>query len=264
MMHKLEHETAPPQVAGALHKTNNAELPAHYRGQTLLPITRKRGIDARLITLLKPDAMESTRYQRLRLAVENLKSGESAVVVGITSPVAGEGKTLTSINLAGALARNPDSRVLLIEMDLRHPAACLKDYLGLKRWSPPGVVDSVLAGVTDWEQSVSFIPEFNLYVMPSGRSTASAYEILNSVHLERLLAEARNRFDFIVVDTAPVTITTDASLIAKWLDKFLVVVASGKTSKKALEECLDLMAPDQVLGLIFNLSTNSGTDYNGY
>lgn len=219
-------------------------------------LLEKRSLNSRLVNLLRPHSVEAQRYQRLRLAVENIPR-KGGVVVAVASPSAGEGKTLTAMNLAGALAQNPASRVALIELDLRSTQGTLKDYLGARKWSPRGVVDSVVESAADsrqidWEHIAHFVPEFNLTLIPSGQKTLSPYEVLNSPQLEELINQARLRYDYIILDTPPVTLYPDTQLISRWVDQFIVLVTAGMTTRKQLAECLDLMVPEKVLGLVFN------------
>src|SRR3954471_12654963 len=80
-------------------------------------------LDPHLVTLTSPGSFAAEQYQGLRLTIERLKRTRTLQVIAVTSPATGEGKTLTAINLAGALARGAeDARVLLIDADLRRPA----------------------------------------------------------------------------------------------------------------------------------------------
>src|SRR6476646_1862531 len=80
-------------------------------------------LDPHLVTLTAPGSFAAEQYQGLRLTIERLRRGRTLQVIAVTSPAAGEGKTLTAINLAGALARGSEgARVLLIDADLRRPA----------------------------------------------------------------------------------------------------------------------------------------------
>ena len=219
-------------------------------------LLEKRSLNSRLVNLLRPHSADAQRYQRLRLAVESIPR-KNGVVVAVASPSNGEGKTLTAMNLAGSLAQNPASKVALIELDLRSTQGTLKDYLGAKKWSPRGVVDSVVEGSgsgnpLDWEQIAHFVPEFNLTLIPSGQKTQSPYEVLSSPQLEELINQARLRYHYIILDTPPVTLYPDTQLISRWVDKFIVLVTAGMTTRKQLAECLDLMVPEKVLGLVFN------------
>src|SRR3954471_23048510 len=80
-------------------------------------------LDPHLVSLTSPGSFAAEQYQGLRLTIERLRRNRTLQIVAVTSPAAGEGKTLTAINLAGALARGADdARVLLIDADLRRPA----------------------------------------------------------------------------------------------------------------------------------------------
>ena len=245
---------------------NAGMLSSHVRGEKVLTISRpKRNLDPRLISLLNPNSIDAERYRRLRQSVENFRPADHGTVIGVTSPLAGDGKSLTSVNLAGSLAQDPCARVLLIELDLRQKMTNLKDYLGLKKVSGPGLVDRIMNDQIRWEESAYYIPDFNLYFMPTGRRTESPYEVLNSPRLGDILEEARQRYDFVIIDTAPVVLLPDAQLISKWVDGFLMVVAADKTPKKMLEEAFNLMDPKKMMGLVFNGYTPvDNSYYRGY
>src|ERR1051326_4849540 len=86
-------------------------------------MAKKTQLDSHLVALTSPGSFAAEQYQGLRLTIERLRRGRQLQGIAGTSPAAGEGKTLTAINLAGALARGyDDARVLLIDLDLRRPA----------------------------------------------------------------------------------------------------------------------------------------------
>src|SRR5512132_454653 len=86
-------------------------------------MAKKPQVDPHLVTLTSPGSFAAEQYQGLRLTIERLRRGRTLHVIAVTSPAAGEGKTLTAINRAGALAGGAgDARVLLIDADLRRPA----------------------------------------------------------------------------------------------------------------------------------------------
>ncbi len=249
-----------------LRVNGSSVISPHVRGEKVVSIGKsKRSMDPRLIALLNPNSLDAERYRRLRQSVEEFRNADNGTVIAITSPLAGDGKSLTSLNLAGSLAQDPGARVLLIELDLRQKLSNIKDYINMKKVPGPGVVDKVLNENIKWEQAVCYIPDFNLYFMPTGRSTESPYEILNSPRLGGLLEEARQRYDFVILDTAPVVLLPDCQLISKWVDGFLMVVAADRTPKKMLEEAFNLMDPKKIMGLVFNGYTPiSDSYYKGY
>lgn len=262
---------AHPQQAGKARPFSAEEtqpahmaLPAHHRGEQVVPLEQKK-VYTQLISLLNPDMPEAEHYRRLRYSIERLKKKDEGLVIGLTSPVSGDGKTMTSINLAGALAQNAQSRVLLVELDLRQPVNTLRNYLGApKKLTGPGVVDMIVDPNIPWEKATYFLQDFNLYILPAGSPTRSPYELLISDRMKEILREARARYDYVIVDTAPVVLMPDSQLVADSVDGFLVVLAADVTPKKLLEEALALMDQSKVLGLVFNGYKPVGERYGGY
>jgi len=206
--------------------------------------------DEHLVSLLKPRSFEAEQYRALRHLVEHLHRTAELSVVAVSSPVANDGKTTTAINLAGALAQDPDARVLLVDADLRRGA--LAKHLGLGESSGPGFVDAILDGTLTLEAVVQPCPPFNLSVVPAGGLPSAPYEVLKAPRVGELFAAARREYDFIVLDTSPLVSVPDCRVIEKWVDGFLVVVAAHKTPRKLLEEALNLTEPAKVIGLVFN------------
>lgn len=209
-----------------------------------------RGIDRHLVSLLEPTSFEAEQYRTLRHLVEQLHKNADLHVVAITSPTNGDGKTITSINLAGSLAQAPKARVLLVEADLRRPS--IVRYLGLGHASDNGLVDAILNPNLSLEKVSTSCPAFNLTVVPAGNAPASSYEVLKSPRLEELLNEARRRYDYIVLDTPPLIPLPDCRLLWKLVDGFLLVVAAHKTPRRLLEEAFSVLDPAKIAGLVFN------------
>lgn len=221
-------------------------------------------INPRLVSFVAPESLEAEQYRRLRLAVEQQHHGKQGIVIGVCSPLPAEGKTITALNLAGALAQNKSSRVLLVEVDLRRPGLTMIDHLALGDLTGNGLVQAVLNRKLTLAQVIRRVPALNLSLLAAGECPIAPYEILNSARMGELLAEARALFDYIIVDAPPVIPVPDCRLIAKWLDGFLMVVAAGSTPRSALEEALNLMSESSVLGIVFNQQERSQSRYSGY
>ena len=207
-------------------------------------------LDPHLVALTSPGSFAAEQYQGLRLTIERLRRGRTLQVIAVTSPAAGEGKTLTAINLAGALARGgDDARVLLIDADLRRPAvarqlAIADDAKGLTE-----VVENAAATIDSVTQKLK---PYNLSVITAGFRSAAVHHILRSPRLEVVLAQARQRYDFVVLDTPPLLPVFDSALLANAVDGVLMVVAANQTPRKLLGEALNLLDPAKVLGIVFN------------
>jgi protein-tyrosine kinase len=206
--------------------------------------------DDHLVSLISPAAFEAEQYRSLRHVVEQMHKTANAKVMAISSPAVGDGKTTTAINLAGALAQSLEAKVLLVDADVRRPSiGALLRHVEAK----PGLVDAILNPACTLEQVLVVRPQFNLSFIHSGPSLPrSPYELLKSARLGELLEEARERFDYVILDTPPLAAVQDCRLIARWVDGFIVVVAALRTPRRLVEEALALIEPAKIFGLVFN------------
>lgn len=218
-------------------------------------------VDEHLVSLLNPTSFEAEQYRTLRHMVEQMNKDAHLNVMAVTSPAVGDGKTMTAINLAGALAQNPEARVLLVDADVRRPSVGAR--LGLGESARPGLVDAILNPGLALEDAVHRLP-CNLSVLTAGPVLPAPYEVLKSPRLGELLEQARHRYDSILLDTPPVVPVPDCRLIAKRIDGFLVVVAAHMTPRKLLEEALNILEPSKIIGLIFNSDDRPLSGYYGY
>jgi len=202
--------------------------------------TSAPAIDQRLVSLTRPESLEADQYQALRLSLQRLKASRDVRMIAMTSPTSGDGKTLTAINLAGALASGSDARVLLIEADLRRPA--ISDHLGIAGNAAPGLADVVLNPALTLQDAVLPLG-FGFDLITAG-SPSAVHEVFNSPRLEAALRAAREHYDYVALDTPPV--------VAPWVDGLLLVVSAHKTPRKLVEESLNLLDSARVLGIVFN------------
>jgi capsular exopolysaccharide synthesis family protein len=216
-------------------------------------------IEEHLVSLLDPTSPDAEQYRALRHVVEQSHGSGGPSVLAVSSPTVGDGKTTTAINLAGALAQDQDATVLLIDADLRRGSAGSR--LGLKDSRERGLVDAIIDPSITLEQVVRHRASFNLSVLPVGHLAAHPYELLKSPRLGHLLDEARRRFDFIVLDTPPIVVAQDCRVISKWVDGFLLVVAADRTPARLVEEALNRMEPDKIIGFVFNHEPQSLSYY---
>jgi Mrp family chromosome partitioning ATPase len=140
--------------------------------------------------------------------------------------------------------------VLVVELDLRQPS--VDQRLGLPDAGERGLTRAVLIRDLSLHDLVRQHPQFNLSVLSAGYPSASPYELLSSPRLVELIDSARREFDYILLDCPPVVPFPDCRVIGKLVDGFFVVVAADRTPRRLLEETLNVMDPDKVLGLVFN------------
>ena len=203
-----------------------------------------------LVSLIDSESFEANEYRVLRHRIEETRANAGRGLIGVTSPGAGEGKTTTAINLAGTLAQSAGTRVLLIDADLRLPGVAR--HLGLRDAGAPGLTDLILDPRLTLERVVRQRAPTNLFILTSGRHLAAPYETLLSQRMGDLLEQARQTYDYVILDTPPVVPVPDLHAIARWVDRFIVVVAAHRTPRRYLEETLNALDPEKVAGLVFN------------
>ena len=235
----------------------------HEAPPVALPERRPHTLDPRLVSLLRPESFDADQYRVLRYAVERVCSGNGSRAIAITSPVAGDGKTLTAVNLAATIAKSEQARVLLVDTDLRRPnvAKVLGQHNPQDGWS---LIDSILDRRQTLERTAWTLDSSNLSVVTTRRPAADTYELLASDRFSELIRGARENYDFIILDSAPVLPAPDCRLLAELIDGFLVVVAAGRTPRRLVEETLLLLGPEKVLGLVFNREVLHQTRYSRY
>jgi protein-tyrosine kinase len=206
-------------------------------------------IDRTLVSLMDPDSFTAEQYQGLRLKLEDMRQTRDLRVIAVSSPGEGDGKTVTAINLAAALGRGSAGRVLLIDADFRRPG--IGGLLAADR-TQPGFADAVADSTITLSHVTQTRPDINFAMLPTGSPPTAVHDILRSPRLTDLLHEARQHYDFVVVDTPPLVPVFDSALLARSVDGMLIVVAADKTPQKLLEESLNLLDPAKVVGIVFN------------
>jgi capsular exopolysaccharide synthesis family protein len=194
-----------------------------------------------------PDGAPAEAYRSLRSALDRAWSGDGGRVVVVGSGSAREGKTVTAAGLAWSLAARGDV-VLLVDADLRRPEA----HAVLRANRTPGLVD-VLGGRAAIEDTLQEVDGTRLKFLGSGSAPASPADALRPEGLRALLEGLRARFRWIVVDTAPVGVASDALALGA-SDGVLLVVASALTRTDAAAEALARFADGgaRVLGVVLN------------
>ena len=225
------------------------------------PASRAVTIDDRVVVFRNARSYAASQYYALRHLIEEGRRHGGVSMLAVTSPDVGEGKTTTAINLAGALAQASAARVLLIDADLRRPAVARR--LGLQP-DHAGLAEAILDRALSLAAVAEPVSGCNLAIVRAGGVGDTSYEVLHSPRVGDLLQEARTQYDFIIVDTAPLLPIPDARIVGKWVDGFLLVVGADRTPRKMVEESLNLMAPEKVIGIVFNGDDRSAGRHDYY
>jgi len=214
-----------------------------------------------LVTQVRPQSQMAESYRALRTSLLLSNLGAPPKVIMVTSALPQEGKTTTSINCAVVLAQK-GVRVLLIDADLRRPS--IHKTLGM---GPRSGLSNVLTGSTTLEQAITrtaILP--NLFVLPAGTPPPNPAELLASSNMRDVLAQLREQYDHIVLDTPPSLSVTDAVVLSPRADAVVLVIRSGKTTKQALRRARDILAQvnAKVVGVLLNAVDLTSPDYYYY
>ncbi len=202
-----------------------------------------------LALLSHPSSPVAESFRTLLTSVVLSTAPQPPQVLLMTSSTAGEGKTVTSLNLAIALAQRGEP-TLLIDADLRHPsigkALNLVNGTGLATY---------LTGAHDIETALrDFPPVPTLWAMPAGPTPPNPAQLLSSAAMESMLRELRKRFKFVVIDSPPVLPVTDAMILSTLVDGVVFVVESGSTVRGAVTRSRKILhnVGANVLGIVLN------------
>ena len=204
-------------------------------------------LQAPVPSLRDPDSLSANRYRMLGHLLEEAAATSYCRSVAVTSAGPGDGKSVTALNLALILSEAPGRRVALLDCNFRRPAIAnmvgLSDELGLL-----GVFQRQLSLV----EALVRVADRDLFILPAGGAYSNPSEVLRSplflAMVRRLEAEAH----MLVVDTPPLVPTADVSLLARLVDRLVVVVRAGHTPKRGLADALQTVDEGKLLGLVIN------------
>lgn len=195
------------------------------------------------------DAPEMEPYRILRTQIIKRTQERGGNTIMVTSPLPGEGKTLTAVNLAFTFAREFKQTVLLVDCDLRRQQI----HLMLGYDSDKGIIDYLLRDVPMNELTVWPGIE-KLTVISGGKTVQESSELLGSPRMHALVASMKDRYPdrYVLFDAPPVLSTADTLALAPLVDHILLVVQAGKTSVPDVNRALQLLPKDKVLGIVLN------------
>ncbi len=190
----------------------------------------------------------------------NIKHGN---LIAVTSALPGEGKTYCAINLALSIAMEMDITVLLVDADVARPSVL--EVLGLG--AEAGLMDILLNDALELSDVILKTNIATLSILPAGRRSKHATELLASRTMSNLLTEIADRYaDRVVIfDSPPLLITTEASVLAAQMGQIVMVVEAETTTQHAVKEALRQIESCAHINLIYNkIKAFPGADYYGY
>jgi len=212
----------------------------------------------------KSNFSEAIRTIRTGVILSGLDEKNKIAVV--TSSVPNEGKTTVSLNLAMALAQT--EKVLLIDADMRKPSIAKACGIEAKNG-----LSTLVAGTADFKDCVRTFEEWNLDILPAGLIPPNPQELLSSKRFAKILDLLSNKYERIVIDSAPTQAVSDAYLISKYSNEVIYIVKADSTPHALAKAGIDKLKSNgaNISGVVLNqLDINkaeryySGDYYNGY
>lgn len=220
-----------------------------------------RHLNRNRIVAFEQQNAATVAFDKMRTKIIVGLRSEGWTRVGITSPLPKCGKTLVSVNLAFSFARHPDSRAVLLDMDLRRPQ--MANMMGLGREQSVG---SVLAGSAPFADHLTRYGD-RLAIGTNSRPVTQSAELLQSRAAEVAMERLASEYDpsIILVDLPPMLTGDDVMAAMGLVDCVLLIAAAGSSTIEQIDECeRDLAANGNVLGVVLNKAEFSPDTYSYY
>jgi capsular exopolysaccharide synthesis family protein len=215
--------------------------------------------EQRLVTLTEPNGTGAEMFRVLATRLAHMQNKRRLQKLLITSSVVDEGKSVVAVNLGLTLARRPDTRVLLIEADLRRPTAGAL------------LSNSPLRGISEWnegklalEDALYQVRDMPLWMLAAGKPMNEPLPLLESERFQRMLDTVSANFDWVLLDATPMLPMADSTSLARLCDGVLVVVREGVTRKKILNKAIASLEKSKLVGMVFNQASTLSVNYEQY
>ena len=219
-----------------------------YSRTKVIPVSPEALSKHRII--LDEDNQVAEQFKILRTLLFNRTRPQGWSTIQITGFDAGEGKSLIAANLAISIARDSRQTTLLVDLDFRNPTIHTLFDLGAE---VPGLT-SFFAGEAELEDILINPGIEKLTVLPAGGKILQAPELMGSPRMEDLVRELKERYKnrYIIFDTPPMNGFPDALVFSEYVDSIILVARAGYTSRSSVENTMDMVPREKVLGMIFN------------
>jgi len=203
--------------------------------------------ETRIVVATDLSSPGADRFRFLRMRLRELRSAGNVRTLLVTSAVPKDGKSTVAMNLATVLADGGKSSVLLIEGDLHRPSVA--SALGIT--ATRGLAECIEQSLNPLSVIQKVAP-LNWYLLQAGSTQSNPTALLQDENLGAVMEVVRAHFDWVVIDTPPLAVLTDALLLGRYADTSLMVVRAGATPKPAVNEALSRLGTKHVFGIIVN------------
>ena len=215
-----------------------------------------------LTTINDPGSFVSEQYRKLKSGLVRIANeGAFHNLIMVTSAIAGEGKSLTAVNLALSMAKGYNLTVLLIDADFRRPN--IDKLLGFE--ASFGLADCLLEGAAVSDAIVKTDIE-KLSVIPAGRVVENPLELFTSKRMQTFMKEIKHRYHdrYVILDTPPLLPFAETRCLAALVDGIVFVIHEGTTPQESILEANELLKGCRMLGVVLNDSTSISREHDHY
>ena len=237
----LAYDTSSPMSPAA-----EPEIPAHSEPEPGSRTVRGARFDPILVAVGAAGSAAAEQYRALLTRIAQADRGAADVVL-LTSPGRGEGKSLTAANLALTMGQGGQTRVCVVDANLRHPR--LHGLFGVP--DTPGLGD-VLAGRATLADALIRFEDQAIVLLPAGHPASHPAELLSSTAMRRTIETLRTQFDRVIIDAPAAGPLADVGILAPLVDAVLIVVQAGVTTKPAIQDAVATIPGDKFLGVVLN------------
>lgn len=218
-------------------------------------------VEPRLVAITHPHSTYCEEYRSLRTQILHRSQRQKLQSIVVASINPSEGKTITALNLSWLLAQTDGVKCLIIDSDLRMPS--LADYLGIE--ADRGLSD-ILAGRANLTDSIIKLEPAGLHILPGGEARSDVAELISGPKFKEILRQARELFDYVIIDAPPLGIFTDANILINHADGAMLVIRAGRTKYSAVDRVLETLPRERMMGVVLNQSEDvlDETHYSYY
>ncbi len=209
-------------------------------------------VEPRLMAITHPHSNYCEEYRNLRTQILHKSQRRKLQSIVMASVNPSEGKSITALNLSWLLAQTDGINALIIDSDLRMPS--LTDYLGIET---EGGLSDILSGKATLQESIIKLEPAGLHLLPGGEARSDVAELISGPKFKEILRQAREMFDFIIIDAPPLGIFTDATVLINHADGAMLVVRAGKTRYATIDRILESLPRDRMMGVVLNQSDDA-------
>ncbi|MCX5836523.1 MAG: polysaccharide biosynthesis tyrosine autokinase [Deltaproteobacteria bacterium] len=206
-------------------------------------------LDDKLVSFFQPSSMISEQFRRLRTHIIRPGLENTPKTILVTSAMAGEGKSLISINLAITIAIELHSHALLVDCDLRNPS--ISRWFGLHEEKG---LSNYLRGEVEISDLLIKTSIDKLSVLSGGSIQDNPVELIGSNRMKSLVEDLKSRYEdrYIILDSSPLLATTEPSVLNKMVDGIILVVRAGLTPRESIQQAVRQLDKNKILGVVLN------------